>query len=528
MGLFRKKKNNGEISLRMPIWRIVITVFVSMLVLAGYFIISSRFNAVISFAIGMEGQMESQCRIAAVQIDTAAAKDFLHHYSRHDTAARSSAFVKKTCEQLKNIDPIDVWEQPSGKGQYRLYFVGSDSAGTYTIASDSAFSYGSEVKYLLKKDSSERIHLILYNGSDTLHKKKADSLQHKFAFYKPVLYSPARAGILIIPSSSLVKDRALAVVTNGIKVSVIIFLVTFIVIFLSLRKVLKREQKVKTTLHDSKRLIEEKSQAITDSISYARRIQQAILPDTQHIFKVLPEAFILYKPKDVVSGDFYAFAEKDGKVLLAAVDCTGHGVPGAFMSMIGHNLLTEIIVGKGITQPSLVLGELNKAVRKALKQQSAAGELQSKDGMDAAIITLNLQNNTLQYAGANRPLWIIRGEHPKSLGETVNPAELEKKLVDIKPTKASIGGHTQEDIIFEHHEIPVQHGDSIYLFSDGFADQFGGPEGKKLMTKRFKEILLSLHYLDMKAQEAGLDKAFEQWKNNQEQVDDVLVMGVRI
>ena len=162
-----------------------------------------------------------------------------------------------------------------------------------------------------------------------------------------------------------------------------------------------------------------KNKEITDSITYARRIQSAILPHTDYIYQTLKQSFILYKPKDVVSGDFYAFAEKDGKVILAAVDCTGHGVPGAFMSMIGHNLLSEIIVERAITKPSSILEELNKAVRKALKQD----ENNTKDGMDAAIISFDPVTGTLLYSGANRPLWIVKNEKVKGENNTAHSTQ---------------------------------------------------------------------------------------------------------
>jgi tetratricopeptide (TPR) repeat protein len=249
---------------------------------------------------------------------------------------------------------------------------------------------------------------------------------------------------------------------------------------------------------------------IDDSINYALQIQKATLPDPADIEKAFPEVFGLYLPKDVVSGDFYWFAKKDSKAIIAAVDCTGHGVPGAFMSMIGSDKLNAAVIEKNITRPANILSEVNSTVKRALKQNSS--ESKSRDGMDMALCTFDLEKNILEYAGANRPLVHIRN------GE----------LHEISPTKASIGGHTPDGQEFDNHIIETKKNDTFYIFSDGYADQFGGAQGKKFMTKKLKQALLSIQQLSMKEQEKALYNTFLEWKGRHEQIDDILVIGIRI
>ena len=265
---------------------------------------------------------------------------------------------------------------------------------------------------------------------------------------------------------------------------------------------------------EQKKLIEEKNKDITDSINYAKRIQEAILPAKELKYKLFPDAFVLFKPKDIVSGDFYWFAEKNGKRLIASADCTGHGVPGALMSMIGNNFLNEIVNEKGITSPDEILNLLHKEIRKALKQSESS---EAKDGMDIALLTFNSETESdsyrIEYAGAQRPLWMIKNN----------------LLEEIKANKFSIGGlQSETERKFTKHKITLTKNDCVYIFSDGFADQFGGAEGKKFMSKQFKTLLLSIHQKPMSEQEKILNDTIDKWKGSVQQIDDILVIGIRI
>lgn len=253
----------------------------------------------------------------------------------------------------------------------------------------------------------------------------------------------------------------------------------------------------------------QKNSEIKDSINYAQRIQRAILTSKDEINATLKNCFVLFKPKDIVSGDFYFYAEKDNAVLIAAADCTGHGVPGALMSMIGSEKLMAAVIES--TNPSTILNLLNRGIKSSLRQSDH--EESTRDGMDIALVSLDLKNNIAHYSGANRPIWIIRNGS--------------KEIEEIKATKKAIGGFTADTQQFDLHELQLNAGDTFYLFTDGYADQFGHT-GKKLMTKKFRELLASIQHLSMPEQEKYLDDFIERWKQDVEQVDDILVIGVRV
>ncbi|MBA2613614.1 MAG: SpoIIE family protein phosphatase [Bacteroidetes bacterium] len=278
-------------------------------------------------------------------------------------------------------------------------------------------------------------------------------------------------------------------------------------------KAIKKENKIlENKVAERTRELEEKNNDITSSITYAKRIQEAILPSKEQIFKKLPRAFILYQPKDIVSGDFYWFAEKNGIKILAVVDCTGHGVPGAFMSMIGHNLLHQIVSEKGVTDPADILNHLHKGVQEALRQ--GQNEINTNDGMDVSLITVNDATKEIKWAGANRPLITI-----DSTGD----------FLKYDGNKFPVGG-AQLDInrMFTTQVIKLKNPAMAYLTSDGYADQFGGERGKKYMVKRFHDLLCTIHLHSPEDQKKELMLSFNQWRQNHEQVDDVLVVGIGI
>ncbi len=254
--------------------------------------------------------------------------------------------------------------------------------------------------------------------------------------------------------------------------------------------------------------IENKNRNITDSIRYAKRIQEAILPHDKLVQRTLDASFILYKPKDIVSGDFYWMHPLGQRILYAAVDCTGHGVPGAFVSLVGHTSLNRTVKEFGITRPSEILDKLNELVLETFRQQ---GSEEVKDGMDMALCLIDIQNRRLEYAGANNPLYLIR----------------EGKLIEVKGTKKAIGS-SERTINFENHEMELQTGDSIYIFSDGYVDQFGGPRNKKFLSRNFKKLLLSIQEKPMAEQRDILNQSIEDWQGDYEQIDDILVIGYRI
>jgi len=258
-------------------------------------------------------------------------------------------------------------------------------------------------------------------------------------------------------------------------------------------------------------IIENKNKEIMSSIQYAQHIQDAILPRQHFIHKYLPDSFILFKPRDIVSGDFYWLAERDGKVFVSAVDCTGHGVPGAMLSMIGTNFLNQAVNEKGLTTPDKILYFLDESVKDSLHQ--TYDESGIRDGMDIAICAIDYKNKKLEFTGAFNPLYHIRN------GE----------LIKTRGDKNAIGGKTLPDQkkTYSLHRFDIEKGDCIYIFSDGYADQFGGPKQKKFMQKQLQELLLSIFMKDMKDQKEILNRTFEDWKGETDQIDDVLLIGVK-
>lgn len=256
---------------------------------------------------------------------------------------------------------------------------------------------------------------------------------------------------------------------------------------------------------------------IKDSINYAKTIQNAMLPDTTLLGDSFPESFILYKPKDNLSGDFYWFRKEENTFFAAVADCTGHGIPGALMSMIGIEKLNNLVLKT--KEPSEILKQLNKSIETALSQSTQYEH--SQNGMDIALCSIELPSPEerdgrvrLKFSGANRPLWIIRH------GQT--------EIEEIKGTKKAIGGlNITHCSNFESHEIKLQQSDTFYIFSDGFADQFGGEHEKKLTTKKFKRLLLSIQCKTMSQQKISINNFIEDWKAGTNQTDDILVIGVR-
>jgi serine phosphatase RsbU (regulator of sigma subunit) len=251
-----------------------------------------------------------------------------------------------------------------------------------------------------------------------------------------------------------------------------------------------------------------------DSIAYARRIQDALLPNEGEMKLLLPDSFVYYRPRDIVSGDFYWITEWNDRIILAAVDCTGHGVPGAFMSVLGQSLLNQVVKENYTYIPGQILQKLDERLLAALQQ---TGSTDIADGMEAAIVTINVEDRTAQYAGANIPLYLVN-----SSGLTVIPA-----------TSASLGGglrRATEEKTFTTHTLSLGEGDTMYLFSDGFRDQFGANASNKLKysTKRFQRLLIDMFPLPMDKQKETLAREFDAWKGRFKQLDDVMVLGVRI
>lgn len=274
--------------------------------------------------------------------------------------------------------------------------------------------------------------------------------------------------------------------------------------------------------------INAQNQMITDSISYAQRIQSAILPSREQLDEVMPEHFVILKPKDIVSGDFYWVKEVQDHLVIVGADCTGHGVPGAFMSMLGITLLNGLIGDRCFNAPSAILEKLRSKVKEILVQGGDSDE--QKDGMDMALAVFNKTTRELHFAGANNPLYVIRNKKVparKDLEPYASTENGQYQLYEIKGDKQPIGIHWEETR-FTTHSITLDKGDSFYIFSDGFVDQFGGEHRKKYKSLNFKKLLLSMQDRPMTVQMELIDETFESWRGPYEQIDDVSVIGVRV
>jgi serine phosphatase RsbU (regulator of sigma subunit)/Tfp pilus assembly protein PilF len=302
------------------------------------------------------------------------------------------------------------------------------------------------------------------------------------------------------------------ILTTAVAVGLVLVILFLIFVFNRLRitkkqKFVIEEQKgvVEVAHHE----LEEKNQEIMDSITYAKRIQSAILPPPKVVKEYLQESFIIYKPKDIVAGDFYWMESvpinKDNIILFAAADCTGHGVPGAMVSVVCNNALNRSVREHGLTDPGKILDK----TREIVIQEFEKSDEEVKDGMDIALCSL--EGNTLKYAGANNPLWIIRNN----------------EIIETKANKQPIGKF-DNPLPFTTHTFELLEGDAFYVFSDGYVDQFGGIKGKKFKAKSFRELLLSIQDKSMEVQKKYIDETFETWKGDLEQIDDVCVIGVRV
>jgi serine phosphatase RsbU (regulator of sigma subunit) len=270
------------------------------------------------------------------------------------------------------------------------------------------------------------------------------------------------------------------------------------------------KQKANQKLESAYAIIEEKQKDITDSINYAQKIQYAILPNDEEIGHAFTESFVLFRPRDVVSGDFYWFHASEQRVMIAVADCTGHGVPGALMSMIGSSLLNQIILETQVSTTGEILDLLRQGIKSAFKLKQ--GENKRRDGMDIGLLSFSKDRKHLQFSGANNGVYYVRngGIH------------------ELQPDKQPVGQHEGNEKSFSSLEMEVQPGDCFYLYTDGFADQFGGEKGKKFKYSKLKGLLLEISGLPMTEQKARMEKVFDDWKGKHEQVDDVLIIGIRL
>lgn len=294
--------------------------------------------------------------------------------------------------------------------------------------------------------------------------------------------------------------------------SIVLFLRSRTQILRRTSRLLREREHTMAEVESQKEALLIQNKSITDSINYAKRIQEALIPSEQHFRKILPESFILYLPKDIVSGDFYWINETKNKIFVAAIDCTGHGVPGAFMSIIGVELLRNITNVMGINDAAEILNRLDMGVHDTFSKGVGDVNVTVKDGMDVSFCVIDKEQNALQFAGAFTNLYIVR----------------DSKIIEIKGDRYSVGtGGEPDNPLFNSHLITIEPDDMIYMFTDGYVDQFGGPDGKKYKFRRFRHLLLNIHKYPLEIQRKYLLGSMNEWKGNHEQVDDILIIGIK-
>ena len=331
---------------------------------------------------------------------------------------------------------------------------------------------------------------------------------------------------------------------------IIVLFLTFGVVILILIN-LRNKKKANKLLHKQKKVISEKNAVLnqqneeilaqrdeieaqkqhiekihrnlTESIDYAKNIQSSVLSNKKFLEDNFTDSFVSFIPKDVVSGDFYWWTKINNTVVIAAADCTGHGVPGAFMSMLGISLLNEIVKKENLITPNLILNRLRQEIVSSLKQEGKLFD--QKDGMDIALVAINTETNIVEYSGANNPLYIVTANNRTLQGvKTLDDLD---GFYEVKPDKMPISIYARMDS-FTNNKIQLQKGDIIYLFSDGYPDQFGGAKGKKFKYKNFKKLLLENSHKPMNNQQIIIEETFYNWKGSLNQIDDILVMGIKI
>lgn len=413
---------------------------------------------------------------------------------------------KKYAEALRWVDSSAIFAVEDGDYDM-LYQIRCKKENIYYQSGNYVMAYQLSLKNRLLYDSLRQEKL----------KTKTDELETKYeAQKKDLLISQQESRLQLRESEN---KRKTLMLWSGLAV-LVISLLLMMVVFRSFKRTQKANRIIskqnneleiqKQEIENQKQLVEEKQKEIIDSINYAQRIQHAVLTGKTVWEKIGCDYFIFFKPKDIVSGDFYwAYNAPNGRSIFALADCTGHGVPGGFMSMLGNSFLNELVIESKLFKADVILNKLRDKVIHALEQQ---GKTDQKDGMDMALCVWNRLDNTLEFAGANNPIWIFRNG----------------KIEEYKADKMPIGFLSDEQPLFKSQTILLEKGDVIYMSSDGFPDQFGGPKGKKYMYRKMEQFLVSMAVKRMTEQHQLLIKEFNDWKGNLEQLDDVCVLGVRV
>lgn len=485
--------------------RILITVYGAMAVLCAYFVVSSHLNYTRSVKADTLSKLHSISKTLSVQIEGDRMRRMLEKYPEEGSIISSTqdAYYYVMHNNMSKAAELNGIEMP----------IRTLSLDTLTDQFVIGATSEKMPRYREVYTGNTEVIRALYDLGGTVDPEEYENAEMLTAFTPLIDRKGNTSAVLMVETSfTELLQAGTSRLWRNIGISVGILLLVGLVLFKSIRHLLANEEESKRLLEEVNAIIAEKNQNMTDSIEYAAKVQRAIIPRAETLELVSEECFVLNKPKDILSGDFYWFHQiNENEYYVATVDCTGHGVPGAIMSAIGCSLLNEIVLEKDMKRPSQILTRLNKKILGALHQHGKAPG--SGDGMDIALCRIDKRTNKIIFSGAKRPLYWIHKE----------------KLEMINGNRFPIGGsHYEADRQFSDHHLHYDDGDKIYMFSDGYADQFGGPENKKFMVTQLNEFIEDNHHLPMAEQHQKFDATFEAWRGAEEQVDDVCMVGLLV
>jgi serine phosphatase RsbU (regulator of sigma subunit) len=486
-----------------PSQKIVLTVFTGLFVLSTYFVVSTYFSFLAEAEKNELARLEAIANTVAFQIDGDKHEMIVNRYSEPGqlTSNTEDSIYYELWKPLRH-----AFESNGLESEIATLKLNEDLTMDYIMNSlDSPYVRD-------PYDDYDQEFLDYYKTGGVIH-QYTDEFGTWLTALAPIKNSKGEVVAMVEVDAMFDTfiSEAHSKLFKNLLITFGIFLLIAIVMLRLVRQIARADEEAKRKIEESNQIITQKNKDILDSINYAKRIQSAILAPREEIFTTFSDSFILYKPKDIVSGDFYYYSLVGDHALIAAADCTGHGVPGALMSMIGNDLLNHITRERKVTKPGEVLDLLHKGITNVLKQDGRSGE--TRDGMDVALLSFDLKNHAkIQYAGAYRALYIVR----------------QGEMIEYKANKFPIGNASMERDNFTNNEIDVLKGDMCYFFTDGYADQFGGDQGKKFMMKKFHRLLIEVSTLPTSEQQQKLDQAIESWRGEHEQVDDILVIGIRV
>ena len=486
-----------------PSQKILWTVFTGLFVLSTYFILSMYFGFIKQAERNTLSRLKAIANTVASQIDGDAHEIVAATYSKPGelTSNKSDSIYYRISKPLRTAQKVNNLDT-----ELATLVMNDDKTIDYMLNSlDSPYVRDPYADYdpLFEK---------YYETGGVIH-QYTDEFGTWLTALSPVKNSKGEVVAMLEVDTQFDTfiSEARSNMASNLAITIGIFVLIAIVMMRSVRQIATADEEAKRKIAEANLIISQRNKDILDSITYARRIQTAILVPKEDIFAVFKDAFILYKPKDIVSGDFYYFSQVGDQAIISAVDCTGHGVPGALMSMIGNDFLNHITHERKVTKPSEILDLLHKGITGVLKQEGKHGE--TRDGMDIALLSFDMKNpHQIQYAGAYRTLCIVR----------------DGEMIQYKANKFPIGFSMKDRGAFDNHDVTIQKGDMIYIFTDGYADQFGGEFEKKFMVRKFHQQLIDNSHLPVQEQEILLESVFNNWKGEIEQVDDILVIGIRV